>query len=460
MQKILITSILLSFSVSFFSCSLIKIEKNKGPLSLDSDIRELKCNCDGTCDREKGENSTNCSRFDNVCGNTDVQKMGDCVVEEDGYCESGRNANGEYVWEDIFSSPEDCPESCGDDRCEGDETNASCPDDCPLTCGDGMCGGIETHFTCASDCPQICGDGRCEGSEMDYEQIMLNETDYIYKRKCEEDCPDHCGFNGCEPLLGETNLNCPADCPVVCGDDRCEGNEDPRTCPGDCPQLCGDGRCEGTEDNQTCRQDCPSECGNGICEADETYHNCFADCKDNFADECSASGGTIFNTGEFDICRFEKDNCPANWLQYKNWAKYEAYTCGNPYSTVSLSSDDITYLASHWDSNHEKCGTATLTAKAGCTANAKLCGDNDFPKCSYTKPVDWLINGVITTAADGYYINNFQLGTKTSLTCGDCSGGTLFGVNHSYGGIYPERCYSLYLRYTYCSARRVEIGCY
>lgn len=90
------------------------------------------------------------------------------------------------------SGDDDDPAVCGDDVCNGGESNASCPRDCPAgqVCGDGACNGNETTASCETDCPasQVCGDGTCSGNE--------------------------------------TNSTCPTDCPCTdntVGDDTCTG---------------------------------------------------------------------------------------------------------------------------------------------------------------------------------------------------------------------------------------------
>lgn len=44
---------------------------------------------------------------------------------------------------------------CGDQVCNGNESNASCPGDCPAgtSCGDNMCSSNESNATCPGDCP-------------------------------------------------------------------------------------------------------------------------------------------------------------------------------------------------------------------------------------------------------------------------------------------------------------------
>jgi len=64
--------------------------------------------------------------------------------------------------------------SCGDNKCSGGETAASCPEDCSApsadVCGDGICGASESFDTCPADCdpppPTTCNnDGICNAGE-------------------------------------------------------------------------------------------------------------------------------------------------------------------------------------------------------------------------------------------------------------------------------------------------------
>ena len=65
-------------------------------------------------------------------------------------------------------------------------------------------------------CP-VCGDGKCEGGET--------------LASCPGDC--HCGNGQCEPAKSETPQTCASDC--HCGDGACNAGETCKTCPGDCP---------------------------------------------------------------------------------------------------------------------------------------------------------------------------------------------------------------------------------
>jgi len=64
--------------------------------------------------------------------------------------------------------------ACGDGKCSGGETPASCPADCSAepppsdVCGDGLCGSTESYDSCPVDCPPPGGcndDGVCNAGE-------------------------------------------------------------------------------------------------------------------------------------------------------------------------------------------------------------------------------------------------------------------------------------------------------
>jgi len=57
--------------------------------------------------------------------------------------------------------------TCGDNKCDADETAMSCPADCKpaVTCGDKKCDAGETTASCPGDCPETCGNGTCGASE-------------------------------------------------------------------------------------------------------------------------------------------------------------------------------------------------------------------------------------------------------------------------------------------------------
>lgn len=58
---------------------------------------------------------------------------------------------------------------CGDQICNGSETNTSCPGDCPAgpVCGNAQCESGESQSSCPQDCgsPTVCGNQVCEAGE-------------------------------------------------------------------------------------------------------------------------------------------------------------------------------------------------------------------------------------------------------------------------------------------------------
>ncbi|NTX01967.1 hypothetical protein [Myxococcus sp. CA040A] len=83
--------------------------------------------------------------------------------------------------------------SCGDNVCNGFESELTCPADC-TRCGDASCGPLENPTSCPYDCGS-CGDGVCGYNE----EIF----------SCPADC-DICGNGICGPT--ETPSDCSADC--------------------------------------------------------------------------------------------------------------------------------------------------------------------------------------------------------------------------------------------------------
>jgi hypothetical protein len=175
---------------------------------------------------------------------------------------------------------EDDPPACGDGKCNGSETCATCEQDCGSCgnrCGDGSCGGDESCSSCPTDCGACgpsCGDGQCNGTE-------TCDT-------CQQDCGScgpRCGDGQCNGT--ETCSSCPQDCHACaarCGDGVCDGGEGCQSCPQDCgacQAVCGNGTCEAGESCSSCPNDCglcQNLCGNGICEASESFTSCPADC--------------------------------------------------------------------------------------------------------------------------------------------------------------------------------------
>jgi len=57
--------------------------------------------------------------------------------------------------------------ACGNLRCDGTESAATCPTDCSPVCGDNVCTGTESVNTCPADCgpAKVCGNDACEAGE-------------------------------------------------------------------------------------------------------------------------------------------------------------------------------------------------------------------------------------------------------------------------------------------------------
>jgi hypothetical protein len=166
---------------------------------------------------------------------------------------------------DVITPPEGSPPpTCGDGRCDDNETCNTCALDCgPCpSCGNGKCDNGETCSSCPMDCGDCatCGDGKC---------TMPQEN----CQNCAPDCGacPGCGDGKCTAPQ-ETCFSCPQDCGQCkgCGDGTCESNETCASCPMDCGpcSVCGNGKCETPyETCVNCAQDC------GAC----AVHTCFED---------------------------------------------------------------------------------------------------------------------------------------------------------------------------------------
>ena len=106
----------------------------------------------------------------------------------------------------LYTARADFP-TCGDNACNGLESEASCTTDCAM-CGNGFCGPTEDAASCAYDCGW-CGDSICGA--------------------------------------GEDGWSCSNDC-SWCGDGICGAGEDSWSCINDCG-WCGDGYCGGLEES-------------------------------------------------------------------------------------------------------------------------------------------------------------------------------------------------------------------
>lgn len=223
---------------------------------------------------------------------------------------------------------------CGDLRCQGDESSATCPRDCPLarkasctaacdqirlcnptisrnevnlcfrSCGVATDSQIDRFVACTADScsPDCligglweCGDGRCEA----FEPFIPSEVE------CPADCGESAvGFdclirceayalNGCVP--DSVDRDCRIHCFESTEPERrrflaCGSPNDPRECAertclddfgvvcpdGSCGE-CGDGRCGAHESFSLCPADCAPICGDGLCAVEEICR-CEADC--------------------------------------------------------------------------------------------------------------------------------------------------------------------------------------
>ncbi len=179
-----------------------------------------------------------------------------------------------------FRRPSDVCAACGDLRCTGDETPASCDEDC--RCGDGVCEPrlAENVFTCAADCRGACGDGVC-GSP--YEACGECGPEAADCETCDVDCcVVVCGDAFCDAEQGETVETCEQDCGSgLCGDGVCAGRESRTGCPADCGDLDCIG-CTGAANCLVCGENCSNPaaaCGDGVCEDCEVW-TCTTDCAD------------------------------------------------------------------------------------------------------------------------------------------------------------------------------------
>ncbi|MFA5059296.1 MAG: hypothetical protein WC676_01535 [Candidatus Omnitrophota bacterium] len=149
---------------------------------------------------------------------------------------------------------QDFPMVDGDGVCctIGGETAAISPIDCSY-CGDNVCNGEETNTNCCLDChgSPACGDGSC----------------------CTENGPSNSGGT---PIDGD--VGCYADCPWIdtCGNNFCGPNEDEYTCPPDCcARLRNNGVCNNdapcyetiiNTPNDCCVEYCSGHCGDNDCD--------------------------------------------------------------------------------------------------------------------------------------------------------------------------------------------------
>ncbi len=162
--------------------------------------------------------------------------------------------------------------SCGDGKCNGEETWESCPDDCEAPvegCGDGECDPGEGYATCPEDCYQsgcdkIGREGCCDNGLLKWCEFnglfLLNCTDDPSCGWSEGDGYYWCGTDGSPEPTGLYLQSCDDVNAEFCGDDHCGPGENEFSCTEDCvepPQFeCGNGKCEPGEDDAVCPEDC------------------------------------------------------------------------------------------------------------------------------------------------------------------------------------------------------------
>lgn len=162
--------------------------------------------------------------------------------------------------------------SCGDGKCNGDETFQDCPEDCDAPvegCGDGDCGAGEDFATCPQDCYQSgCGkigrEGCCDNGLVKWCEyggtFIVNCSDDPSCGWSDADGYYWCGTDGAPEPTGTYLQTCEEVNNAVCGDGHCDLDENAMTCAQDCaagPAIeCGDGQCEAGEDAQNCPADC------------------------------------------------------------------------------------------------------------------------------------------------------------------------------------------------------------
>ncbi len=140
--------------------------------------------------------------------------------DSDGNCEANAGENSQ-------NCPSDCPVSCNSNNiCETElgENETNCANDCGCN-KNNICEPhrTETKTNCPSDCDiqaKCNSNGTCETN--------LGEN--------EAGCPSDCGCNKngeCQKDRGENYWNCKEDCPCN-ANLKCEAAENAQNCPGDC----------------------------------------------------------------------------------------------------------------------------------------------------------------------------------------------------------------------------------
>jgi hypothetical protein len=172
--------------------------------------------------------------------------------------------------------------SCGDGRCDDEESCDSCMDcacmreeSCSsgrcvkaediVMCGDGKCARGESCSNCLADCPceGVCDRGICTTARSECGDSLCNAGESC--ASCPQDCLCSPG-TACDSRLGKCLKT------SSCGNRLCDGNDDCSNCPQDCP-------CEMDTYCNTAKLECIKPiCGNGVCETYENQDSCCEDC--------------------------------------------------------------------------------------------------------------------------------------------------------------------------------------
>ena len=162
---------------------------------------------------------------------------------------------------------------CGDSKCSGGETAASCPADCSASvCGNGTCEADETNASCPADCdpppPSVCViNGICNAGEdclscpSDCAGITSGKPSKRYccgTDTCDERCGDNCGEPVTDPFCGDGNVD---------SGEQCDAIGESASCDSNCTfAICGDGTLNTTageqcdDSNNTSGDGCDAAC--------------------------------------------------------------------------------------------------------------------------------------------------------------------------------------------------------
>jgi hypothetical protein len=125
-----------------------------------------------------------------TCGYVTCQPGTYCFSPAGATCSDGCKSNANCGCGEVCTGGSCVANSvCGDGKCNGSESAASCPADCGK-CGDGACGAGETSQSCPGDCPpSVCGNGVCEPGETN--QTCASDCQNAQKLKCHDNCDSY-----------------------------------------------------------------------------------------------------------------------------------------------------------------------------------------------------------------------------------------------------------------------------